>query len=157
MTTSSLLVVGHAPSANATQICEAIIHGARSEELAVNCEWRSPFNVDHKDVLKADAIVLFTTENFGYMNGALKDFFERIYYPCLDNPKQNEGKPYALVVKAGNDGSGATRSVQTIVTGLKWREVAEPLLCKGELTTKFIPDCQNLGLTLAASLDAQLY
>jgi len=73
-----------------------------------------------KTLLAADAVLLGTTENFGYMSGLMKDFLERIYYPCLEH---TEGKPYALYVRAGNDGVGATTSVERIVSGLNWRAI----------------------------------
>ncbi|MEZ5450137.1 MAG: hypothetical protein R3E89_14595 [Thiolinea sp.] len=83
------------------------------------CQWhcgavRTPFEADADDVLAANGIILGTTENFGYMSGALKDFFERIYYPCLE---QTQGLSVALYVKAGLDGTGAC-SVERILTGL---------------------------------------
>ena len=78
----SLLIVGHAPSPNAKALVDALLNGAQSDDIeAVHTKLLSPFECDAQDVLAADAIILFTTENFGYMNGALKDFFERIYYP----------------------------------------------------------------------------
>lgn len=106
--------------------------------------------------MNSDALILFTTENFGYMSGALKDFFERIYYPCLDQPKRNEGKPYALVIRAGLDGTGTKIAVAKIISGLKWREAQDVLLCKGDYHQRFEQEAEHLGLTLAASLDNDL-
>ncbi|MDG1905245.1 MAG: hypothetical protein P8I38_06440 [Arenicella sp.] len=150
----SLLIVGHAPSPNAKALVDALLNGAQSDDIeAVHTKLLSPFECDAQDVLAADAIILFTTENFGYMNGALKDFFERIYYPCLQDLKRNEAKPYSLVVRAGLDGTGATESVQRIITGLKWREALPRLLCKGEHDLEFVTLCFEHGFTMAASLD----
>ncbi|MEO0367818.1 MAG: flavodoxin family protein [Pseudomonadota bacterium] len=157
MKNKQLLIVGHAPSPNTKHLCEALLEGAQSTEIeAVTSRWLSPFDCDASQVLGADALVVFTTENFGYMNGALKDWFERVYYPCLEQPKLNDGKPYALVVKAGNDGQGAIQSVQRIINGLKWKEAMPVTLCQGEFKQQFSADCHTLGLTIAASLDADI-
>ena len=149
-----LLIIAHTPSPNTQRLAQAILDGASSSDISgVSAKLCSPFECDAERVLEQDAIILFTTENFGYMNGALKDFFERIYYPCLQDLKRNEAKPYSLVVKAGLDGTGATESVQRIITGLKWREALPRLLCKGEHDLEFVTLCFEHGFTMAASLD----
>ena len=118
----TLLIIAHCPSPNTKAMGDALLSGAQSEDiLSVTSLLKSPFDCNHLDVLQSDAIILFTTENFGYMSGAIKDFFERIYYPCLEDKHRNEAKPFALVVKAGLDGTGSIRSVHNITNGLKWR------------------------------------
>jgi len=150
-----LLIVAHTPSPNTVEMAEAIATGARNSAIEnVNTELRSPFDCDSEIVLSSDALVLFTTENFGYMSGALKDFFERIYYPCLEQPKRNDAKPYALVIKAGLDGTGTDVSVSKITKGLNWKAAQASHICKGDFRSEFLEQCQELGLTIAASLDA---
>ena len=157
-----LLIIAHCPSPNTQAMAEAIIRGATLiaadsiQPESLKCELKSPFDCHAKDVLEASALILFTTENFGYMNGALKDFFERVFYPCLDDGVRNEGKPYSLIVKAGLDGTGATNSVHKIITGLRWKEINPTLLCKGEFTHNFLGQCQEVGQLMAASLDADI-
>ena len=102
----------------------------------------------------SDAIVLGTPENFGYMSGAMKDFLERIYYVVLD---ETPGHPYALFVKASTDGSGAVRSVERIIAGLKWRAALPPLVVTGAIAAEHIDGARELGLTLAAGLEAGIF
>jgi len=152
-----LLIVAHTPSPNTRDLAQALARGAQSDQITgVDTTLLSPFECDAERVLSSDALILFTTENFGYMSGALKDFFERIYYPCLDQPARNEGKPFALVIRAGLDGTGTNIAVHKITTGLKWREVQDVLLCHGEYQPEFIAQCEELGMTIAASLEHNL-
>ena len=155
MNAKHLLVVAHAPSPNTQRLLDAVLDGARTPEIE-NVEVRclSPFQAGAEDVLVADAIILGTTENLGYMSGALKDFFDRIYYPCL---KKTQGLPYALYVRAGHDGTGTRRGVETIVTGLRWRAVQEPLVCRGEWQEAFVDQCRDLGAAMAAGLDVGVF
>ncbi len=153
-----LLIVAHTPSPNTEVLARALLNGARHSDIAnVQAELKSPFDCDADLVLQQDALILFTTENFGYMSGALKDFFERIYYPCLEHEKHNEGKPFSLVIRAGLDGTGTDIAVHKIVTGLKWREVQPMLLCHGEHQTLFVEQCQELGMTMAAGLENEIF
>lgn len=146
----TLLIVSHAPSPNTRRLARAVAEGAESAgEGGIVVRPCSPFDVDADDVLGAGALILGTTENFGYMNGALKDFFERIYYPCLEH---TEGMPYALYVKGGLDGTGARGSVERIVSGLKWKPVQAPIVMTGEYREDWLPPLRDLGMAMAVAL-----
>lgn len=152
MASKRLLVVAHVPSANTRRLCDAVLRGARAEEIEnVEAVHRPPLEAGPDDVLAADAIILGTTENLGYMSGALKDFFDRCYYPCLE---ETQGLPYALYIRAGKDGTGTRRAVESIATGLRWRAAQEPLICRGEFQEDFVRQCEELGMYMAAGLDA---
>ena len=147
-----LLIVAHTPSENTARLRDAVVAGARNPDIeGVEVVALGPFDAGPDDVLAARAIILGTTENLGYMSGALKDFFDRIYYPCLE---QTQGLAYGLYIRAGHDGTGTRRAIETIVTGLRWRAVQEPVLCRGEFKEEFVGACEELGTLIAASLDA---
>ena len=103
-----------------------------------------------EDLLCCDGFILGTPENFAYMSGAMKYFLDRVYYDCEG---KMGGRPFALFVRAGNDGSGAISSMRRILTGLAVREVQEPVLIAGEFDEARLAECEELGLTLAAGLD----
>ena len=151
----TLLIIGHAPSPNTIAMRDSVIEGAQHKDImTVRVLAKSPFDSEPQDVLNSDAVILGTTENLGYMSGALKDFFDRCYYPLLDN---TQGLPYALYIRAGLDGTGTRRGVESITTGLKWRIVQEPLLCHGKYKPCFLDSCRELGSVMAAGLEAGLF
>ena len=153
--TRHLLIVAHAPSANTQALRDAVLRGASGDDIdGVTVTVKSPFDAGPDDVRAAQGIILGTTENLGYMSGALKDFFDRIYYPCLE---ETQGLPYALYIRAGHDGTGTRRAVETIVTGLRWRAIQEPLVLKGEYQEAFADDCAQLGALMAAGLEAGIF
>ena len=155
MTGKRLLIVAHAPSANTARLRDAVVAGARAPEVeGVEAVSLSPFEAGPEDVLAARAVILGTTENLGYMSGALKDFFDRVYYPCLE---ETQGLSYALYIRAGHDGTGTRRGVETIVTGLRWRAIQDPLICRGDFKEEFVPACEELGKLMAAGLEAGVF
>jgi len=150
-----LLIVYHTQSGATSRMADAVIAGATSEDVeGINVRVKSAMEATADDLLWSDAFVLGTPENFGYMSGALKYFFDRVYYECEN--KLN-GKPYALFIRAGNDGSGAISSIRRILTGLAVREVQDPILIAGEFDESRLTECEELGLTLAAGLEAGIY
>ncbi len=153
--TKRLLIVAHAPSVNTRALLDAVLSGAGSPEIdGVDVVHLPPLDAGPDDVLAAQALILGTTENLGYMSGALKDFFDRSYYPCLE---ETQGLPYALYIRAGQDGTGTRRAVESITTGLRWRAVQEPLTLRGEFQEDFIVQCGELGMAMAAGLEAGVF
>lgn len=136
-------------------MAEAVIAGANSDEVDdVEVRVRSALEADADDLLWCDGFLLGTPENFGYMSGAMKYFLDRVFYPCEN---KINGKPFALFVRAGNDGSGAINSMRRILAGLAVREVQEPVLIAGEFDAERLADCEELGLTMAAGLEAGVF
>ncbi len=150
-----LLLVAHAPSTNTRQLAERVLIGAKDPLIeGVDIHWLAPLEAQADDVLSCDAIILGTPENLGYMSGALKDFFDRIYYPCLE---KTQGLPCALYVRAGHDGTGTRRAVESICTGLRWRWAQPPLICRGPWQASFLAQCEELGMAMAAGLENGLF
>ena len=155
MTAKQLLIVGHAPSPNTRALRDAVVRGATSDDIEnVDVTALSPFDATADHVLACDAIILGTTENLGYMSGALKDFFDRTYYSVLE---EKQGLPYALYIRAGLDGTGTRRGVESIVTGLRWKPVTDVLLCKGDWDDTFVGEAEELGQLVAAGLDVGVF
>jgi multimeric flavodoxin WrbA len=149
----TLLIVWHTRGVKTTQLVEAVARGAASEP-GVTVKLMRCAEAGPQDLLDADALVLGTPENFGYMSGMMKDFLERIFYECEGKVA---GRPWALVVSAGQDGAGAIASVERIVTGLRMKKVQEPILALKEVTPEVIGQCEELGAALAAGLELGVY
>ncbi len=155
MPNKRLLIVAHAPSENTRKLVEAVLRGASHSDIEqVETLWRPPLEAVPEDVLQADTIILGTTENLGYMSGALKDFFDRCYYPVLE---KKQGLPCALYIRAGMDGTGTRRAIESIVTGLRWQWVQDPLILKGQWQESFADQAYELGLYMAAGLDNSIF
>ena len=146
-----LIVIAHAPSKNTKRMLKAVMTGANNQDISnVDVRYISPIETCAEDIQTAHAVIIGTTENLGYMSGLIKDVFDRCYYQCLES---TQGLPFAFYVRAGHDGTATRRALESIAKGLHWRLVQEPLMCKGQFNEEFIAQCEELGLTMAASLD----
>ncbi len=155
MVMKKIALIAHAPSENTQRMAQAVVRGCQHPELEeVQCQWVPPLQANAEQVKNCHGIILGTTENLGYMSGALKDFFDRIYYPCLESC---QGKPVALYIRAGHDGTGTERAINSICSGLKWRFVLPTTLCQGQWQDNFIEQCETLGTTFAAGLDSGIF
>ena len=146
----TLLIVHHTPSPNCQAMLEAVISGATAPEIEnVEVVRRPALSATASDVLNADGYLLGTPANLGYISGALKHFFDQIYYPCLDATR---GRPFGYYVHGGSDVTGAVRAIDSITTGLAWRRSAQPVTVTGEPAKTDVEACWELGATLAAGL-----
>src|SRR5579863_2196510 len=145
-----LLVVHHTPSPAMQAMFEAALDGARTDEIeGVEVVVAPALTAGAADVLAADGYLLGTPANIGYMSGALKHFFDGIYYPCLEATPR---RPYGLYVHGASDTGGAVRAVESITTGLQWRAVRPPVCVTGPTSKADLEACWELGALLAAEL-----
>jgi NAD(P)H-dependent FMN reductase len=145
-----LLIVHHTPSPTLQAMFEAAVSGSRTDEIeGVDVVIRPALTASPVDVLEADGYLLGTPANIGYMSGALKHFFDGIYYPCLEATRR---RPYGLYVHGGLDTTGAVRAVESIATGLQWRAVRPPVAVIGTPTKQELEACWELGALLSAAV-----
>ncbi|MGC9665956.1 flavodoxin family protein [Planosporangium sp. 12N6] len=145
-----LLIVHHTASPTLQAMYEAVRAGAGTDEIdGVEVVARPALSATAVDVLEADCYLLGTPVNIGYISGALKHFFDQIYYPCLE---ATAGRPYAAYLHGNSDASGALRAIEAITTGLRWKAVRPPLVVTGEPDKAALEQCWELGATVAAEL-----
>ena len=135
-------------------MCDAVLAGIAEGCPEADVRLLSAFDAGVDDVRWADGVILGTPTHFGYMSGALKDFFERIFRPLLE---ETVGKPWALFVKGESDVDGCVSSVERIVTGLRWKQVLPPVIAVGDVTDDHLAAAHELGATVAAGLDAGVF
>jgi multimeric flavodoxin WrbA len=150
-----VLVLSHSRTGSTARLRDAVLEGVA--DAGVEARSLDVVDAGLDDVLAAGGLVVCTPARFGALAGLTKDFFERIY-PWFDEvPDVHPGLPYALVVKGASDASGAVRDIHKIATGLRWREVVEPVVAEGELTEAHLAAARETGATLAAGVDAGLW
>jgi multimeric flavodoxin WrbA len=160
----TLLIVWHSATGGAHQMAEAAALAAKDDDIAVRLSRASETSVE--DVLAADGYIFAMPENLAAMAGAMKDFFDRTYYPALE---RINGRPYAALICAGSDGTNAARQLVRIVTGWRLRVIAEPVIVCTHAQTpeqisalKTIGDfdlrrCAEIGATMAAGLASGIF
>jgi multimeric flavodoxin WrbA len=150
----TLLIVHHTPSPALQAMFEAAAEGARTDEVeGVDVQVRPALTAAEADVLAADGYLLGTSANIGYMSGALKHFFDGIYYPCLEATRR---RPYGLYVHGASDTSGAVRAVESITSGLGWQQVQPAVTVVGPPGKTDLQACWELGAVLAANVAGEL-
>ena len=156
----TLLIVWHSQFGGTEQMAEAARDGAASTG-EVEIVYRRASEAGVADMLSCDGLLIATSENFGSLSGMTKDFLERVYYPCEN---QVAGKPYAVLVCAGTDGTGAMFQTERIATGLRLAKVHKGVIHKSGLTAQphRVPDeiraqCADVGATLAAGIAAGIF
>lgn len=149
---AEVLVVYQSRSGGTRALCDAVVAGCR--EAGSKPRVLHALDAGADDVRWAQGVLLGTPAHFGYMSGALKDFFERVFRPLLE---ETVGLPWGLFVKGESDVEGCVASVERIVTGLRWKAVAPPVKVVGEVTPAHLDAAFELGAAMAAGLDEGVF
>ena len=150
---TSLLIVYHSQSGSSAQLARAACLGARLEadvEVVVQRAWDAGTQV----LAQATCVLLVMAENSGGLSGAMKDFLDRTFYPSIDRGLM---LPYTLLISAGNDGRGAARQAQRILSGYPFSQAAEPVILRGEVTQDHLRASEALGQAFAAGLSMGIF
>jgi len=102
-----------------------------------------------EDLLTADGLLIVAAENSGTLSGGMKDFLDRTFYPAISHSLV---LPYAVLLSAGNDGRGAQRQVQRILSGYPFPPATEPLILRGKISDAHLEESEELGQAFAAGL-----
>jgi multimeric flavodoxin WrbA len=149
----ALLIIFHSQSGNTERLAEALEEGALRVE-SVSVRKLRAADVRSEDLAHCSAVIVCSPEYFGYMAGAIKDVFDRTYEEIREHMT---GKSYAVVIAAGNDGTGALNSIERIIKGWKLKRVQEPVICRGPVLESVLDSCRTMGQTLAAGIDLGIY
>lgn len=160
-----LLIVYHSMTGGALQMARAAAAGAaRNSQISVDL--KPAGSAQAGDLLEASGYLFATPENLAAMSGLMKDFFDRTYYQVLD---RIQSRPYAALVCAGSDGTNAARQIERIVTGWRLKPIADPLivctfaqtperiLAPKTISSADLARCEELGATLAAGLEMDIF
>jgi NAD(P)H-dependent FMN reductase len=145
-----LLFVHHTVSPATHALFLAAMEGVKDPALAeVDVTVRPALTASAADALDADGYLLGSPANLGYMSGALKHFFDQIYYPCLEATQR---RPFGAYLHSNSDASGALRALTTITTGLQWRTAQAPVVVAGEPGARELAAVKELASAVAAGL-----
>jgi multimeric flavodoxin WrbA len=149
----SLLIVYHSQSGASAKLASAALRGAREEPQVDTCLQRA-VDAGIADVAAASGLLLIAAENAGFLSGGSKDFLDRVFYPAIERQLV---LPYALLVSAGNDGRGAVRQAQRILSGIPFTAAAEPLILRGEPDSASLAQAAELGQAFATGMEMGIY
>lgn len=149
-----ILIVYHSQTGNTRRMAYAVAAGVAKEGSVVAI--KKAFECTPADLIKCDGLVLASPEYFGYMAGAIKDFFDRTYEELREHPKVTK-KPYCVVVSAGNEGQGAVMQIERICKGYRFKPVQKPIISKGGITKETLDACNELGRIMAAGCEAGIF
>lgn len=150
---AKILIVYHSQTGKTEKMARAVADGAKSIE-GVEVMLKMAAEATLEDLLTADGLAVGTPENFGYMSGMVKDFFDRTYVGAQEKVFR---KPFVIFISAGNDGTGALRSIERIALGYKFKTVFAPVIAKGKITQEILDQCFELGATIAGGCQMGIY
>jgi len=148
-----ILIVYHSQTGHTEQLAQAVFEGAKAiQDVDVILEKAAEASLE--DLLTCDGLAVGTPENFGYMSGMIKDFFDRTYAGAQGKVFR---KPFVIFISADNDGTGALRAIERIALGYKFKTVFKPVISRGKITEEILDQCRELGGTLAAGCAMGIY
>ena len=154
MKLKNILFINHSPSTNTIKLSNHIEILTKELNPEINLISLNPFETKTNSFQSIDGVLIGTTENFGYMAGATKDFFDRCYEKLID---KTDGLPVFYYVRAGLDGEGSQVAINKILKGLKWKQVLPPLILKGAWSNNFLDEVEEKALIFINGIEMGIY
>ena len=154
MKLKNILFINHSPSTNTIKLSNHIEILTKELNPDINLISLNPFETKTNSFQSIDGVLIGTTENFGYMAGATKDFFDRCYEKLID---KTDGLPVFYYVRAGLDGEGSQVAINKILKGLKWKQVLPPLILKGAWSNNFLDEIEEKALIFINGIEMGIY
>ena len=154
MKKKSILFIHHSPSENTKKLSTLVENKIDTITSDVNLKTLNMIEANTSSFKEIDGLIIGTTENFGYMSGLTKDFFDRCYEELKD---KTEGLPIIYYVRAGLDGEGCKVALNKILTGLRWRQVLPPLILKGSWKKDNLKQLEKFVLTFTSGIELGIY
>ena len=150
----NILFINHSPSPNTIKLSNHIEILTKELNPDINLISLNPFETKTNSFQSIDGVLIGTTENFGYMAGATKDFFDRCYEKLID---KTDGLPVFYYIRAGLDGEGSKVAINKILKGLKWKQVLPPLILKGAWSNNFLDEVEEKALIFINGIEMGIY
>ncbi len=154
MKKKNILFIHHSPSENTKKLSKIVENKIKTLTPNVNLKMLNLNEANTFSFKKIDGLIIGTTENFGYMSGLTKDFFDRCYNDLKD---KTEGLPIIYYIRAGLDGEGCKVALNKILTGLRWKQVLPPLILKGPWKEDYLKQLEKFVLTFASGIELGIY
>ncbi|MDA9289147.1 hypothetical protein N9Q07_01485 [Alphaproteobacteria bacterium] len=154
MKLKNILFINHSPSTNTIKLSNHIEILTKELNPEINLISLNPFETKTNSFQSIDGVLIGTTENFGYMAGATKDFFDRCYEKLID---KTDGLPVFYYIRAGLDGEGSQVAINKILKGLKWKQVLPPLILKGAWSNNFLDEVEEKALIFINGIEMGIY
>jgi multimeric flavodoxin WrbA len=152
---ADILIIFHSQTGNTEKLARAVAQGVDETEHT-RAILKRAVDAVAQDLKECGAVVICSPEYFGYMAGAVKDFFDRTYDELKGDAAVHK-KSFSVVISADNDGSGALNQIERICRGYRLKKVQNPILCKGEVTEEMLGRCFELGSTIAEGVNAGIF
>ena len=154
MKKKNILFIHHSPSENTIKLSKLAQNKIESLNPNLNFKMLNLIDANSSSFKEIDGLIIGTTENFGYMSGLTKDFFDRCYNDLKD---KTEGLPIIYYIRAGLDGEGCKVALNKILTGLRWRQGLPPLILKGSWQEDYLKQLEKFVLTFASGIELGIY
>ena len=147
---SRVLIVYHSHTGNTEAMAKAICDAAASAGATVSL--KKSADATAEDILDCDVVAFGTPNNFHYMAGVMKDFFDRVWLRIGDRAGN---KLYATFSSAGGGGRQGIESIEYICGVFsEWKQVSfkkalEGIATTGKPSAKILQECQEMGAKLA--------
>jgi len=152
---TKILIIYHSLGGANQKMAEAVAAGVQSIE-GVEALLKPALETTLEDLTSCAGLAIGSPEYFGYMAGAVKDFFDRTYERARGDSRVFR-KPFVIFINAGNDGTGALTSIERISRGLQFKKVLDPIIARGEITGEILEQCRVMGQTIAAGCREKIY